>query len=59
MKSLYDVLETNNDWFVIYHTHHVNKLELIQFIDDSCLFHTNLKESEIADNFQIDLKDNA
>jgi hypothetical protein len=30
IKSLYDVLEADNHWFVIYHVHHVNKLEMFQ-----------------------------
>jgi hypothetical protein len=29
IKSLYDVLEIDNHWFVTYHAHHVNKLDMI------------------------------
>jgi hypothetical protein len=28
VKLLYDVFEADNHWFVIYHAHHVNKLEM-------------------------------
>jgi hypothetical protein len=28
IKSLYDVLEIDNHWFVTYHAHHVNKLDM-------------------------------
>ncbi len=43
IKSLYDVLEADNHWFVIYHVHHVNKLEMTQSTYDLCLLHTDMK----------------
>jgi hypothetical protein len=43
VKSLYDVLEADNHWFVTYHAHHVNKLDMTQSIYDSCFLHTDMK----------------
>ncbi len=43
IKSLYDVLEVDNHWFVTYHAHHINKLDMTQSIYDSCLLHTDMK----------------
>jgi hypothetical protein len=43
IKSLYDVLKIDNHWFVTYHAHHVNKLDMTQSIYDFCLLHTNMK----------------
>ncbi len=57
VKSLYDILEANNHWFVIYHVHHVNKLEMSQSIYDLCFLHTNMKIDTSSD-LQTDLKDN-
>jgi hypothetical protein len=56
IKSLYDVLEADNHWFVIYHAHHVNKLEMSQSIYDLCLLHTDMKIDTSSD-LQTDLKD--
>ncbi len=42
IKSLYDVLEIDNHWFVTYHAHHVNKLDMTQSTYDFCLLHTNM-----------------
>jgi hypothetical protein len=56
VKSLYDVFEADNHWFVIYHAHHVNKLEMSQSIYDLCFLHTNMKIDTSSD-FQTDLKD--
>jgi hypothetical protein len=56
VKSLYNVLEAENRWFVIYHAHHVNKLEMSQSIYDLCLLHTNMKIDTSFD-LQTDLKD--
>jgi hypothetical protein len=55
IKSLYDVLEIDNHWFVIYHAHHVNKLDMIQSIYDLCLVHTNMK-IDTSSILQISLK---
>ncbi len=51
IKSLYDVLEVNNHWFVIYHAHHVNKLEMTQLIYDLCLLYIDFKN----DHHQSDI----
>ncbi len=56
VKSLYDVLEADNHWFVIYHAHHVNKLEMSQSIYDFCFLHTDMKIDTSSD-LQTDLKD--
>jgi hypothetical protein len=56
IKSLYDVFEIDNHWFVIYHAHHVNKLEMSQSIYDFCFLHTNMK-IDTSFNLQTDLKD--
>jgi hypothetical protein len=56
IKLLYDVFEADNHWFVIYHVHHVNKLEMSQSIYDLCLLHTNMKIDTSSD-LQTDLKD--
>ena len=39
IKFLYDVPETGNHWFVIYHDYHVNKLKMKQFTYDAYLLH--------------------
>jgi hypothetical protein len=39
IKSLYDVSKADNHWFKTYHDHDINKLEMIQFIYDSCLLY--------------------
>jgi hypothetical protein len=39
IKSLYDVSKTNNHWFKIYHDHHIDKLNMIQFLYDFCLLY--------------------
>jgi hypothetical protein len=52
IKLLYDVLEINNHWFVIYHAHHVNKLDMTQSIYDLYLLHTNMK-IDTSSIFQI------
>jgi hypothetical protein len=56
IKSLYDVVEADNHWFVIYHAHHVNKLEMSHSFYDLCLLHTNIKIDTSSD-LQTDLKD--
>jgi hypothetical protein len=56
IKSLYDVFEADNHWLIIYHAHHVNKLQMSQSIYDLCLFHTNMKIDTSSD-LQTDLKD--
>ncbi len=56
VKSLYDVFEVDNHWFVIYHAHHVNKLEMSQSIYDFCFLHTDMKIDTSSD-LQTDLKD--
>ncbi len=58
IKSLYDVFEVDNHWFVIYHAHHVNKLEMFQLIYDLCFLHTNMKIDTSSD-LQTDLKDDS
>ncbi len=58
IKSLYDVFEADNHWFVIYHAHHVNKLEMSQSIYDLCLFHTDMKIDTSFD-LQTSLKDDS
>ncbi len=58
VKSLYDVFEADNYWFVIYHAHHVNKLEMSQSIYDLCLLHTNMK-FDTSSNLQTDVKDDS
>jgi hypothetical protein len=55
VKSLYDVFEVDNHWFVIYHAHHVNELEMSQSIYDFCLLYTNMKIDTLF-NLQTDLK---
>jgi hypothetical protein len=55
IKSLYDVLEIDNHWFVTYHAHHVNKLNMTQSIYDFCLLHTNMK-IDTSSILQISLK---
>jgi hypothetical protein len=55
IKSLYDVLEIDNHWFVTYHVHHVNKLDMIQSTYDFCLLHTNMK-IDTSSILQINLK---
>jgi hypothetical protein len=58
MKSLYDVLETENHWFATYHRHHL-QLEMIELTNDSCLLYKfssldySLESLEIVD-MQID-----
>jgi hypothetical protein len=39
IKSLYEVFEADNHWFKTYHDHHIDKLEMTQFIYDSCLLY--------------------
>jgi hypothetical protein len=39
IKSSYDVSKADNRWFKTYHDHHIDKLEMIQFIYDSCLLY--------------------
>ncbi len=60
IKSLYDVLEIDNHWFVTYHVHHVNKLDMIQSTYDSCFLHTNIKidTSSLHDHLHTDMKIN-
>jgi hypothetical protein len=55
VKSLYDVLEADNHWFVTYHAHHINKLDMTQSIYDLCFLHTNMK-IDTSSILQIDLK---
>jgi hypothetical protein len=57
IKSLYDVLEIDNHWFVTYHAHHINKLNMIQSIYDSCLLHTDMKidTSSLHDHLHTDM----
>jgi hypothetical protein len=57
IKSLYDVLEIDNHWFVTYHVHHVNKLDMTQLIYDSCLLHTDMKIdiSSLHDHLHTDI----
>ncbi len=57
IKSLYNVLEIDNYWFVTYHAHHVNKLNMTQSIYDSCLLHTNMKidTSSLHDHLHTDM----
>ncbi len=55
VKSLYNVFEADNHWFVIYHAHHVNKLEMTQSTYNSCFFHTDMK-IETSSILQINLK---
>ena len=52
MKSLYEVFETNNYWFFIYHKHHIKKFVIIKSTYDSYLFH-NIQLFNLID-FQID-----
>ena len=40
MKSLYEVFETNNHWFFIYHKHYIEKLVMIELTYDLYLFHS-------------------
>ena len=40
IKSLYEMFETNNHWFFIYHKHHIKKFVMIELTYDSCLFHS-------------------
>ncbi len=59
IKSLYEISKANNHWFVTYLSHHDNKLEMIQSIYDSCLFHINMNDSSLDSHLnlvQIDLK---
>ncbi len=58
IKSLYDILEANNHWFVIYHVYHVNKLKMTQSIYDFCFLHTNMK-LDTSTVLQIDLKEDS
>ena len=51
MKLLYEIFETNNHWFFIYHKHHIERFVMIESIYDSCLFHCI--ELFVAINFQI------
>jgi hypothetical protein len=55
IKSLYDVFEIDNHWFVTYHAHHVNKLDMIKSTYDFCLLHTNMK-IDTSSIFHICLK---
>ena len=52
MKSLYEIFETNNHWFFIYHKHHIERFVMIESIYDLCLFHCI--ESFVVIDFQID-----
>ena len=52
MKSLYEIFETNNHWFFIYHKHHTERFAMIESIYDSCLFHCI--ESFAVVDFQTD-----
>jgi hypothetical protein len=58
IKLLYNVFEADNHWFVIYHAHHVNKLEMSQSIYDFCLLHTDMKHDTLSD-LHTDLKDDS
>jgi hypothetical protein len=42
VKSLYDVSKADNHWFKTYHDHHIDKLNMIQFIYDFCLLYISL-----------------
>jgi hypothetical protein len=55
IKSLYDVFEIDNHWFVTYYAHHINKLDMTQSIYDLCLLHTNMK-IDTSSILQISLK---
>ena len=52
MKLLYEIFETNNHWFFIYHKHHIERFVMIELIYDSCLFYC-IKLFVVVD-FQID-----
>lgn len=39
MKCLHSILEARNHLFATYHGHHINKLDIKQFIYDSCLLY--------------------
>ena len=52
MKSLYEIFETNNHWFFIYHKHYIERFVMIELIYDSCLFHCI--ELFVVVDFQID-----
>lgn len=41
IKSLYDILEAENHWFKTYHSHHISKLQMIEFTYDFCLLFIN------------------
>ena len=48
MKSLYEMFETNNHWFFIYHKYHIKKFVIIESTYDSCLFH-NIELFDLID----------
>ena len=52
MKLLYEIFKINNDWFFIYHKHHIKKFVMIELTYDLCLFH-NIKSFDLID-FQTD-----
>ncbi len=58
IKSLYNVFEIDNHWFVIYHVHQVDKFEMSQSIYDFCLLHTDMK-IDTSFNLQTNLKDDS
>jgi hypothetical protein len=53
MKSLYNILETDNHWFATYHNHHVNRLNMNQSTYYSCLIYKSLSSFDIM-SMQID-----
>ena len=52
IKLLYEIFETNNHWFFIYHKHHIKRFVMIESIYDSYLFHCI--ELFVVINFQSD-----
>ena len=52
MKLLYEIFETNNHWFFIYHKYYIEQFVIIKSIYNSCLFHC-IKLFVVID-FQID-----
>ena len=52
MKSLYEIFETDNHWFFIYHKHHIERFVMIESIYDSCLFYRI--ESFVVIDFRTD-----
>ena len=48
IKPLYGVSEAGAHWFNIYHTHHINKLSMMESTYDFCLLYTDSSKKDFG-----------